>query len=96
MISGFGVSPVYNYTIAVGGSTLIVNGQSWASGPTVTDNSTGTFNGATITGTPITGLSFTRVVGFNDADTVIRIVDTLTNTGASALTQVADLGQHRP
>lgn len=89
-------TPVYTYTIAVGGSTFKINGQSWVSGPTVTDNSTGTFNGATITGTPVAGLSFTRVIGFNDADTVIRIVDTLTNTGVSALTQVATLDNTDP
>ncbi len=89
-------TPVYNYTIAVGGSTFRVNGTGWASAPTVTDTSSGSINSATITGSPVADLTFTRLVSFADGDQVIQIVDTLTNTGASTITNVATLDNTDP
>jgi hypothetical protein len=89
-------TPVYNYTIAVGGSTFRINGSGWAVAPTVTDTSSGSVNSATITGSPVTGLTFTRLVSFNDADQVIQIVDTLTNTSGSTILNVATMDNTDP
>src|SRR5690242_3913052 len=74
-------SPVYNYTIAVGGGTFRSNGLGWFAGPTVTDTSSGLRHSARIDGSPVSGLLFSRSVSFNDGDQAIIIRDTLTNTG---------------
>jgi hypothetical protein len=89
-------TPVYNYTIAVGGGTFRTNGLGWAVAPTLTDTSSGLTHSARIDGSPIPGLVFSRSVSFNDADEVIVIRDTLTNTGASQLTLVATLDNTDP
>src|SRR5262245_33678107 len=57
-------NPVYNYTVAIGGSTFLTNGSGWAVAPTVNDTSSGSTNSATINGQPITGLTFTRQISF--------------------------------
>ena len=87
---------IYNYVVAMNGSSLVANGQGWAAGPSVTDTSSGAANSATILGTPFAGLNFSRAVSFQDTDQVIRIVDTLTNTGATPLTQIATLDSTDP
>src|SRR5690348_3057632 len=46
-------SPVYNYTIAVGGSTFLSNGFGWSVPPVVLDTSLGTVNSAIIAGDPV-------------------------------------------
>jgi hypothetical protein len=89
-------TPVYNYTIAVGGSTFRTNGLGWTVPPLVSDTSLGTVNSALIVGDPVPGLHFVRTVSFSDASQVIAITDTLTNTGASPLTQVATLDNLDP
>jgi len=89
-------SPVYNYTIAVGGTTFRVNGQSWTTTPTVTDTSAGPTNSATISGSPVSGLQFSRAVSFADGDQVIAITDTLTNSGAVDITNIATLDNTDP
>jgi hypothetical protein len=89
-------SPVYNYTIAVNGDTFRVNGQVWLSAPVVSDTSAGSVNSATITGSPVNGLQFSRAVSFADGDQVITITDTLTNTGTLSLVNVATLDNTDP
>jgi cysteine-rich repeat protein len=89
-------SPVYNYTIAIGGSTFLVNGTGWATRPTVTDTSSGAVNSASISGEPIAGLSFVRTLSFETASQIITITDTLTNATGGELTQVATLDNTDP
>ena len=89
-------TPVYNYAIAINGSSLRVNGSGWAVAPTVTDTSSGSINSATIIGQPFAGLQFTRTVSFGDNDQVIRIEDTIANSSGGTLTQVATLDNTDP
>jgi cysteine-rich repeat protein len=89
-------TPVYNYTIAVGGSTFRSNGVAWAVPPTVTDTSAGLVHSALIAGTPVAGLDFARNVELHDDAQIVRVTDTLSNTGAVNLTQVATLDNTDP
>ncbi len=89
-------TPVYNYTIATGGSTFKVNGAGWTSGPVVTDTSAGSLHRAVISGSPVSGLVYTRVISFDDADQVVKFIDTLSNTGSSSIAQVATLDNADP
>ncbi len=88
-------TPVYNYTIAVDGLTR-TNGNGWVAAPTVADNSSGTLNQATISGTPFAGLNFTRVISFSDDQKIITIQDSLTNAGSTPLVRVATLDNTDP
>jgi cysteine-rich repeat protein len=89
-------TPVYNYTVATNGSSFRTNGVGWAVGPTVTNTSSGTTNSATITGQPFAGLTFTRLVSFDDAGQFIAITDTITNSSGAPMTQVATLDNTDP
>lgn len=87
--------PIFNYTIGVDGNTY-TNGNGWAIAPTVLNQSLDTLNQATISGSPINGLNFERVVSFLDGDKIIAIQDTFTNTGSTTLYDIATLDSADP
>jgi uncharacterized repeat protein (TIGR01451 family) len=92
-------TPVYNYTIGhtVGATPdLRTNGVSWSVPPVVTNTGSGSTRSATIIGAPFSGLQFQRAISFAQAGQVITITDTLTNTGAVTLTNVATLDNTDP
>jgi len=73
-------TPVYNYTID--SSIRLVNGIGWYTTPTVTNTSSGSLLSATIAGSPLAGMSFSRSVSFQANSKVITIHDMVTNSGA--------------
>jgi len=87
--------PIFNSTISVNGNTY-VNGNFWAIAPTITNQSLDTLNQATISGSPIQGLNFERVVSFLDGDNIIVIQDTFTNVGSTTLENLATLESADP
>ena len=87
-------TPVYNWIVGVGGINH-VNGSAPVVGGfaslTVSNLSSGSLQRAVISGMVIPGLNFTRDISFATNSKVICIVDTLQNTGASALANVVTL-----
>jgi len=63
---------------------------------TVSNFSSGVLQRALINGVVIPGLNFTRDISFTNNSKIIRIVDTLQNTGAAALTNVVTLDTADP
>ncbi|MGA2854564.1 MAG: M36 family metallopeptidase, partial [Verrucomicrobiota bacterium] len=91
--------PVYNWIVGVAGVSH-VNGSSPVVGGfaslTVNNLSSGGLQRAVISGTVIPGLNFTRDISFATNSKVICIVDTLQNTGVSALANVVTLDTADP
>jgi hypothetical protein len=81
-------TPVYNYVIGVAGSNY-VNGNFQSI--TITNLSGGSLQHALIDATVTNGLHFTRDISFATNSKSIKIVDTLQNTGATALPNVVSL-----
>jgi hypothetical protein len=78
-------TPVYNYSVGVEGINYL-NGN--FSSLTLANLSSGGLQHAVLDGMVGPGLRFTRDISFAPNDKVIRIVDTLQNTGAVALNNV--------
>jgi hypothetical protein len=92
--------PVYNFAVGVNGASY-VNG--YYSTPTYTFKNSIVYNYSTtnlqhsiISGTIVNGLDFTRDVSYAYNSKVITIIDTLTNTSAAALNNVATLDNTDP
>lgn len=92
-------TPVYNWIIGVAGINH-VNGSSPVVGGfaslTVSNLSSGGIQRALISGVVIPGLNFTRDISFATNSKAICIVDTLQNTGATALTNIVALDTADP
>jgi len=92
-------TPVYNWIVGVAGVNH-VNGSSPVVGGfaslTVSNLSSGGVQRALISGVVIPGLNFTRDISFATDSKVICIVDTLQNTGATALANVVTLDTADP
>ncbi len=84
-------TPVYNWIVGVGGTNYL-NGSAPVVGGvaslTVSNLSSGAQQHAVISGVVIPGLSFTRDISFATNSKIIRLVDTLLNTSATALSNV--------
>ena len=92
-------TPVYNWIVGVAGVNH-VNGSAPVVGGfaslTVSNLSSGGLLRAVISGMVIPGLNFTRDISFATNSKVICIVDTLQNTGASALANLVTLDTADP
>ncbi|MBD2158135.1 Ig-like domain-containing protein [Leptolyngbya sp. FACHB-16] len=87
--------PIFDYSIGVNGRTY-TDGNGWAIAPTVLDQSLGPLNQATVSGSPVNGLNFERVISFLDNDKIIAIQDTFTNVGSTTLFNVVTLDNADP
>jgi uncharacterized repeat protein (TIGR02543 family) len=91
--------PVYNWMIGVAGVNHL-NGSSPVVGGfvslTVSNLSSGGLQRAVISGVVVPGLNFTRDISFATNSKVICIVDTLQNTGVTALANVVSLDTADP
>jgi len=85
-------TPVYNFVIGVGGSSY---GSGSFNSVTLTNLSSGDLQHALLDGA-VPGLRFTRDISFATASKVIRIVDTLQNTGGTISEQCGYSRHHRP
>ncbi len=93
-------TPVYNFIVGVGGTDYL-NGSApvvggFASMTVISNLSSGVLQRALIKGVVIPGLSFTRDISFATNSKIIQIVDTLQNTGETALNNVVTLDTADP
>jgi hypothetical protein len=86
-------TPVYNYVIGVAGVNYL-NGNFQSL--TLSNASSGGVQRAIIDANVTAGLHFRRDISFGTASKAIRVVDTLENTGASALVNVVRLDSTDP